>query len=220
MRRPVSAICLVVIASWCCAAEPPPKPQPLFDGKTLSGWKPADTNAYLKPGKVHVREGTIVMEKGTISTGIAYAKDDFPKMNYEISLDARRTDGSDFFCGMTFPVKDSHCTLILGGWGGGTTGLSNVNGFSADENETSGFTDFENGRWYKVRLRVTQEKIEAWIDKEQIVNLDAKEKTFKIWWEQEPLRPFGIGNWHSASELRNITLTRLAEPPAEHGNPK
>jgi hypothetical protein len=132
-------------------------------------------------------------------------------MNYEISLEARRTEGSDFFCGMTFPVEKKHCTLICGGWGGGTTGLSNVNGFSADENETTGYTEFENGRWYKVRLRVTPEKIAAWIDDKQIVDLKLKDKRFNIWWEQEPLRPFGIGNWYSSSELRNITLTRLAK---------
>ena len=43
------------------------------------------------------------------------------------------------------------------------------------------------------------------------VDLKLKDKRFNIWWEQEPLRPFGIGNWYSSSELRNITLTRLAK---------
>ena len=116
---------------------------------------------------------------------------------------------------MTFPVGKSYCSLILGGWGGGTTGLSNVDNFSADENDTTGYTEFEKDRWYKVRLRVTDEKIEAWVDKKKIVEQSIKDHKFDIWWEQEPLRPFGIGNWYTSSELRKITLTRLAGGKAE-----
>jgi hypothetical protein len=202
------AACVVSLAfnSPASAAEP----QAIFDGKTLGGWRIAKENAYEEPGHVEVKDGVIVLPKGRMSTGVAYAKD-FPTMNYEVSLEARRVDGHDFFCGMTFPVDKSHCTLICGGWGGGTTGLSNVDGFAADENNTTGYTEFENGRWYKIRLRVTPEKIAAWIDGEQIVDLDPKDKKFTIWWEQEPLRPFGIGNWYTASELRNIQLTHLKE---------
>jgi hypothetical protein len=132
-------------------------------------------------------------------------------MNYEVALEARRTDGSDFFCGMTFPINKAHCTFICGGWGGGTTGLSNINGFSADENGTTGYTEFEKNRWYKIRLRVTPEKIAAWIDDKQIIDLELKDQKFSIWWEQEPLRPFGIGNWYTATELRGVTLTRLTD---------
>ena len=186
-----------------------PKPVAIFDGKTLAGWRAADQNAYEKPGKLAVKEGAIVLPQGQTATGIVYAKDDFPRNNYEVSLEARRTEGSDFFCGMTFPVGKQYCTFICGGWGGGTTGLSNVDNFNADENETTDFVEFQNGKWYKIRLRVTDEKIEGWIDKEKKVNLDRKEKKFDIWWEQEPLRPFGIGNWHCSSELRKLTLTRL-----------
>jgi hypothetical protein len=201
------AIAVGVVVCGCTslfAAEP----HALFDGKTLDGWRIAKTNAYQFPGDVKVKDGVIVLPKGRIATGVVSTKD-FPTMNYEVSLEARRTDGSDFFCGMTFPVDKKHCTLICGGWGGGTTGLSNVDGFSADENETTGYTEFENGRWYTIRLRVTREKIQAWIDDKQIVDLKMKGQRFSIWWEQEPLRPFGVGNWYSASELRNIKLTRL-----------
>lgn len=185
------------------------RPMPIFNGKNLDGWRIADTNAYEEPGNVAVVDGVIALPQGRSATGIVYAKDDFPQMNYEVSLEARRTDGSDFFCGMTFPVGEQHCSLICGGWGGGTTGLSNVDHFAADENSTTGYTEFENDRWYAIRLRVTDDKIQAWIDKEQIVDLDTEGKHFDIWWEQEPLKPFGIGNWYSSSELRNITLHRL-----------
>ncbi len=63
-----------------------------------------------------------------------------------------------------FPVKKSHCSLVLGGWGGSLTGLSSLDGFDASENETTNVMDFKEGQWYKIRLRVTEKKIEAWID--------------------------------------------------------
>ena len=207
--------CLLIVASTTTALADEPKPIAIFDGKTLAGWRAADTNAYEKPGKVVVKDNAIVLPQGRAATGVVYAKDDFPTSNYEVSLEARRTEGSDFFCGMTFPVGKQHCTFIGGGWGGGTTGLSNVDGFNADENETTNFVEFKNGQWYKFRLRVTDAKIQVWIDKEKMVDLDRKDKKFDIWWEQEPLRPFGIGNWHCSSELRKLTLTRLEKPKNE-----
>lgn len=209
MRMVGCWLLLVLSAGALAGGAEKPKHVAIFDGKTLAGWNLAKTNAYIKPGKVEVKGGAIVMHEGREATGIVYAKDDFPRTNYEVSVQARRTGGSDFFCGMTFPVGKQHCSLICGGWGGGTTGLSNVDGFAADENETTGFVEFKNDRWYQIRLRVTDEKIQAWVDKEKIVDLDRKDKKFNIWWEQEPLRPFGIGNWHTTSELRKITLTRL-----------
>ncbi|MCA9269344.1 MAG: DUF1080 domain-containing protein [Planctomycetales bacterium] len=213
--KPVLGILVALAVATAQAESPkaqPQRPQPLFNGKNLDGWKPAVENAYLNPGKAAVRDGVIQMPQGAIATGVVYAKE-FPKRDYEVTLEARRTEGSDFFCGMTFPVSDQHCTLILGGWGGGTTGLSNVDGFSADENETTDFIEFENGRWYAVRLRVADGKIQAWVDKQQIVDLKTEDRKFNIWWEQEPLRPFGVGNWRCSSELRKITLTRLNARP-------
>ena len=208
--------CLLVLAGAGTTTAGEPKPVAIFDGKSLTGWKAATENMYEKPGKLSVKDAAIVMPQGTIATGIVYAKKDFPLTNYEVSLEARRTKGSDFFCGMTFPVGKEYCTLICGGWGGGTVGLSNVDDFSADENETTSYIEFKNGQWYQIRLRVTDAKIEAWIDKEKIVDLQRKDKKFAIWWEQEPLRPFGIGNWGTSSELRKLTLTRLAkEKPQE-----
>ena len=38
-------------------------------------------------------------------------------MDYELRLEAKRVEGGDFFCGLTFPVGKEYCTLILGGWG-------------------------------------------------------------------------------------------------------
>ena len=47
-------------------------------------------------------------------TGVTWTRD-FPKSNYEIRLEAMRVEGSDFFCGLTFPYQKAHATLVLGG---------------------------------------------------------------------------------------------------------
>jgi hypothetical protein len=92
-------------------------------------------------------------------------------MNYEVALDAMRLMGSDFFCGLTVPVGDTFCSLIVGGWGGSLVGISSLDGMDASENETSKFVNFESGRWYRIRLRVTEKKIEGWLDGEKLVDV-------------------------------------------------
>lgn len=190
------------------------KPTPIFDGKTLNGWHVLSKLDFEDHGKVTVADGEILLGKGKPATGIRY-QGDFPRLDYEVSLEAKRVDGRDFFCGMTFPVGQQYCTLILGGWGGGVTGLSNIDDEAAVENETTGYVDFKTDQWYHVRLRVTQQEVEAWIDGKKIVDLDSKDRKFSIWWEQEPVRPFGIANWYTGSALKNILLTRTITEPEE-----
>ncbi len=97
-------------------------------------------------------------------------------MNYEVALDAMRVMGSDFFCGLTVPVGTNFCSLIVGGWGGSLVGISSLDGMDASENETTKFVSFESGRWYRIRLRVTEKKIEGWIDKDKLVDVDDHRK--------------------------------------------
>ena len=123
-------------------------------------------------------------------TGITWVGD-VPKIDYELTLEAMRVDGSDFFCGLTFPVGDSPCSFIVGGWGGGVVGLSSIDGSDASENETTKYQEFESGRWYAVRLKVTKQKIEAWLDKKQMVNLDTKDRKISVRLEVELSRPWG-----------------------------
>jgi len=139
----------------------------LFDGKTLGQWKITDFGGQ---GNVYVKDGSIFLEMGNYMTGVTWTGP-LIRMNYKISLEAMRVTGSDFFCGLTFPVGDNPCSLILGGWGGEVCGLSNLDYYDAANNETTRIISFETGRWYRVRLRVTPDKIEAWLDDEKIVDV-------------------------------------------------
>ena len=133
-----------------------------------------------------------------------------PKTNYEIELDAMKLEGNDFFCGLTFPVNNSFCSLILGGWGGNVVSISSLDGADASENDTSTGLYFVKNRWYHVRLQVTPEKILAWVDDEKIVDVKiAGRKVSMRAGEIEQSIPLGIATWQTSSALKNIRLKRL-----------
>ena len=180
--------------------------QPLFDGKTLSNWQ---STKFVGEGAVTVESGQIVLEAGRNLTGITWTGPELPTTNYEIALQAMRVQGSDFFAGVTFPVADSFCSLILGGWGGTVVGLSSINGMDASENETSQSIQFESGRWYNIRIRVTPATIEAWLDERQIINQDLKGNKISTRFEVEPSQPLGVASWRTKAALRDLRLRRL-----------
>ncbi len=180
----------------------------LFDGATLKGWKVTN---FGGEGEVRVEDGKILLEMGEPMTGITWTGDWLPRLNYEIELEAMRVDGSDFFCGLTFPVGDSPCTLIVGGWGGSVVGLSSLDGFDASENETSTYMSFKNKRWYHIRLRVEGARIQAWIDGKKIVDVDIRGREIGIRPEVELSRPLGISTWRTTAALRNLRV-RLLRP--------
>ena len=128
-----------------------------------------------------------------------------------------RTGGDDFFCGLVFPVGKADCSLVVGGWGGTIVGLSNIDGEPAVENETSQGRDFKKDRWYAIRLRVTERKIEVWIDKEKIVDFAHADRKLTVRWDQEQMLPLGICTWRTAGAVRNVTLRELGggETPEE-----
>ncbi len=204
--RALSLLACVSLGVWTAAgvaAEPAWKS--LFDGRSLKGWK---ATQFGGEGQIDVVDGRIVMHSGNPMTGITWVGD-VPKIDYELTLEAMRVDGSDFFCGLTFPVGDSPCSFIVGGWGGGVVGLSSIDGSDASENETTKYQEFESGRWYAVRLKVTKQKIEAWLDKKQMVNLDTKDRKISVRLEVELSRPLGIACYNTTAALRDIKLRKL-----------
>jgi hypothetical protein len=180
----------------------------LFDGKSLEGWKVAD---FLNGGKVSVKDGAIVMEKGNPMTGLAYTGADFPKVDYEVILEGKKIEGRDFFCTTTFPVGDTFCSFVMGGWGGQVIGLSTINGAAAVENETSGSKEFKVDQWYKLRIRVTKERILCWIDDEKLVDLETADRKISIRIECSRCKPFGIATYATTGAVRNIRVRKLSE---------
>jgi len=100
---------------------------------------------------VKVENGLLVLESGYM-TGIHWTND-VPKTNYELSLEARRMSGNDFFCGLTFPIAGTNVSLIVGGWGGGLVGISSIDGMELPA--LNAFPDTPS----RSRSRVTTRKV-------------------------------------------------------------
>ena len=203
----------VVLAGAALAADqttPATSKEPawesLFDGKSLGRW---EATKFFKPGAVKVENGQIILEIGGDLTGISWNGPELPTTNYEVALQAMRVEGSDFFAGVTFPVDDSFCSLILGGWGGTMVGLSSINGMDASENETSQTIDFDSNRWYGIRIRVTPDAIQAWLDDKQIVNQRLRDNRVDTRLEVDASRPLGVAAWRTKAALRDIKLRKL-----------
>jgi hypothetical protein len=195
------------------AAATPPAPfegegwQSLFDGKTLAGWRETQ---FSGRGDVECRSNLLVLNMGDPFTGVNYTNE-VPKMNYEVALDAMRAAGSDFFCGLTVPVGESWCSLIVGGWGGSLLGISSIDTLDASENETTKFVNFDDGRWYRIRLRITESRIQAWLDENKMVDVDTSSRRISLRpGEIEMSKPFGIASWQTTALLREIRIRPVA----------
>ena len=201
--------------SASCAQETKEKPpakkkdphewQELFDGKTLKGWK---VPQFGGEGEVHVKDGAIVLEMGASMTGIVYTGKP-PRTNYELIVEASRLDGVDFFATTTFPVGKDCCSLVTGGWGGTVVGLSCIDFYDASDNFTTKFHAFKKKQWYKFRIRVTDAKIQAWIDDEQFVDQPREGHRIGIRDEVDLCRPLGISSWDTKGAVRKIRIRHL-----------
>src|SRR5438094_358758 len=130
---PLLLLTTVAIQADEPAKKDEPKWKSLFNGKDLEGWK---STKFGGEGEVIVEKGAIILDRGSEMTGVTYTGK-VPKNNYELVVEAQRLDGFDFFAGATFPVGDEFASFIPGGWGGGVTGISSINGRDASENETT-----------------------------------------------------------------------------------
>ena len=177
----------------------------LFDGETLKGWTVPE---FGGDGDVEVRDGAIQIGTGYLATGIKYTGN-VPRENYEVELEGQRVEGTDFWCALTFPVGKGHVSLVLGGWGGSLVGISCIDGMDASENATTEIIDFENGRWYTVRVRVTEKDFQCFLDDKKIIEVDRFGKAFDVRLEVEPCIPQGIATWQTHGAIRGIRMREI-----------
>jgi len=222
MRVLISLLCLSLVLTACNSTSKPAEEelsdgwQPLFDGKTLGKW---EKTQFGGEGEITIKDKAITMGFGSPMTGITWQGKPPYRINYEIELEAMRVDGTDFFCGLKFPVKDKPCSLICGGWGGTVVGLSNINFFDASENESTQVVAFENKKWYTIRLRVEEGRIRAWIDEEKLIDVLTGGKDIDIRPEVELNKPLGFSCFDTVAALRYIHIRQVEPEPLPEPDP-
>ncbi|MDB4772871.1 DUF1080 domain-containing protein [Verrucomicrobiales bacterium] len=185
--------------------------KPLFDGESLKGWKKIE---FGGTGDIEVEDGEIILYMGELLTGLKWDGEVPYKSNYEISLDAQRIDGVDFFCALTFPIAGSHSTFVVGGWGGALVGISSIDDMDASENSTGSVQKLEDKQWYNLRVRVTDTRLDAWIDKKQVVKLLHTGRRMGMrFGEIEECVPIGIATFQTKAAIKNIRI-KSVEPDA------
>jgi hypothetical protein len=135
-----------------------------------------------------------------------------PVTPYVVELEARRMSGNDFFAALTFPVRAGHecVSLIVGGWGGNLVGISSIENMDASENSTTSQYEFEKQKWYRIRVEVRQEHLQAWIDDKQVV--DAHTEGQRLSLRPGPIEecaPFGLATWMTKAEIRSVKWRKL-----------
>ena len=178
----------------------------LFNGKSLTNWK---VSQFGGEGEVIVEKGTVEFDFGNPMTGITWNGTELPKLNYEISLEAVKLEGNDFFVGLTLPYKDSYFTLILGGWGGAVCGISSFDYMDASENETSFIENFKNNQWYKVSVQVKDDNIVVTLDGKKVIDARIDERKVHIRPEVDSSKPLGICSFETRAAYKNIRLKKL-----------
>ena len=179
--------------------------QSLFDGKELGKWQ---SSAFGTDGPLEVLDGEISIGMGDPLSGITW-QGGFPRDNYEISLEAKRVGGFDFFCGLTFPVGEDTCSFILGGWGGGLVGLSSIDGLDASENDTNAYMDLEDNRWYEIAVRVNPKAITVLLDGKELIEQERAGREISIRPEMFMCEPLGVATYATTSRLRNLQYRSL-----------
>jgi hypothetical protein len=192
-----------------------PEWQEFFDGKSLAGWRRLDLNGT--GGEIDVTDGRISFGRGNPLTAMVIADKTFapPAAEYEMILQARKTDGRDFFCALTFPVPErgTCCTFVAGGWGGGVTGISNIDNLDANRNSTRSVIRYHADKWYDLKVEVRRGRIRCWVNQRLVVNALIAGKSISMRdGEIEKCQPLGIASFSTASEFKSLRIRAL---PAE-----
>ena len=176
----------------------------LFDGTTLGMWKPESVGAG---DPVRIDQGAIQLSWGSPGTSIIWTGTRVPA-SYELTLEVMRIEGSGSgYWFLSFPIDSARtCTLTLAdqlGWLCGGTDPA------AEGALTRAFA-FDGGSWHSVRVRVTQGRIEASLDGEELAVEPADAPATAL--SEDPYAgSLEIATWAMTAAVREIHLKRLPD---------
>ena len=208
-------IVVMLVLTGCCATQKDKTKNPPVDllPGNMDLWQPIN---FGGEGDVYFKDGALDLDYGNPLTGVLY-KGDITELfgedleNYAITMQAQRVEGVDMFAAVTFPVgKDGHVSLVLGGWAGAITGISNLDGLNASENDTTQFHNMPEGQWFKVKIMVTTDKIECWLDDKKLVDVKRADYTkYDTHGAVVDTKPFGLFNYSTWGRIKDLKVWKL-----------
>ena len=201
-------LCLFFVLPHCGTARR--SEWQLLAEEFASSWQAC---GLAEEGRVSTKTGEIELQPGQPMTGVrfdAWKSAALPLTRYAIEYEAMRVEGNDFFGTVTFPVNDTHVSLVVGGWGGTLVGISSIDDMDASENNTRGNARFENNRWHKVRIEVRDDELRAWINDKLFVNTSTKGRKLGLRaGDIDHCLPFGFASYATLSRIRHVLIQRL-----------
>ncbi|MFM7603924.1 MAG: DUF1080 domain-containing protein [Prosthecobacter sp.] len=203
-------MCLLLALAQCGGKTEKKREWSLLDAPHAAFWR---SSGMEQQGEAFLKNGEITTVIGAPMTGItftAWKSLGVPRDHYLIEYEALRAEGGDFFGSITFPVRDSGLTFIMGGWGGGLTGVSSIDGLDASENMTRGHFDFQNQRWYRVRIELRDENLTITIDERPFVKVSLKgRQTHLRYGEISKCLPLGFASYLTSARIRRLIVREL-----------
>jgi len=110
------------------------------------------------------------------------------------------------------PVGANYVSMVLGGWGNCIVGLSCIDRKLASGNETTLAMSFDNDRWYRVRVKVSPERFQAWVDNKQVIDMEREGRKISPYPGLEILTPFGLFSWGTSSAIKDVRYRSVRLP--------
>lgn len=156
-------------ATWATKATFKASPGPSEGGEkptAVSGqWV---TNADGTVSQTSMREQCVAIEKTVIDSD-----------HYTLRYQARKDDGREgFIIVFNYVDKDNYCWANFGGWGNTQHGIEQISSGGKMQVATKK-GQIETGRWYDVRLTVSGDSVEAYLDGELVMQTVLKHDTSK-----------------------------------------
>lgn len=157
----------------------------------------------VRRGRWSVNSGAELLQSDPKVSGARVLFGDVTWSDYEFSLEAKKTAGSEGFL-VIFRASDPlhFYWANIGGWGNREHGLEKA--YQSSQSPVSSKTrgSIKTGDWYKIQVRANGARCMVWLNGEKIV--DHTDRRFP----NEKGR-VGVGTWDTAAVFRNVEIRSL-----------